>query len=96
MKSKDGGWQNEGYTCDDVFFGIDKQPTVDPVKHGHWMCENLRSKTAMFDCPVCGKTCYDLSGRGKHGEKSVCNYRYCPWCGAKMDERFGNSEQLEE
>ena len=66
------------------------------IKAGHWIHENLRQKTVMFDCSVCGKTCYDLSGRWKHGEKSVCNYRYCPWCGAKMDERFGNSEQLEE
>lgn len=57
---------------------VNAEPTVDPVKHGHWM---LRTDGAdenfsiMYKCSVCRGT----------SPKPVL-YEYCPMCGAKMDE----------
>lgn len=47
-------------------------PTVDPVKHGHW----IEAKYPLFTCSECGATYQDI-GYG---------YNFCPNCGAKMDE----------
>lgn len=62
----------------DVIDVIEGTPTVDPVKHGHWM---LRTDGAdenfsiMYKCSACRGT----------SPKPVL-YEYCPICGAKMDE----------
>lgn len=50
-------------------------PTVDPVKHGHWIAHG---KAFM------GATIEACSERGE----LLCGYNkaYCPNCGAKMDE----------
>lgn len=53
-------------------------PTADvvEVKHGHWIEEDEKEDSWLGRCYVC----------------SVCescptmNYRYCPYCGAKMEE----------
>lgn len=53
---------------------IERVPIVDPVKHGHWRTVTLPSY--MFEgyrCSECDELVY---GRTK----------YCPHCGAKMDE----------
>lgn len=54
---------------------VDEQPTIDPVKHGHW---NLRHIGAghYWECSVC--------------HINPCIYvtkdtKYCPNCGAMMD-----------
>ena len=57
-----------------MIFDIEKIPTIEaePVKHGQWI-----QKCDSAVCSVCGDRCYSLS---------VMEYKYCPTCGAKMDE----------
>lgn len=63
---------------------IDAQPTVDPIKHGHW----IRSSDGYWDeCSKChasidismGSDLYDADGNEVEND-------WCPHCGAKMDE----------
>ena len=56
---------------------IDSMPTIDavPVKHGKW--ENSRPDAPMFGfyyCSLCGR------------KRTSPQDRYCPNCGARMDE----------
>ena len=61
---------------------IRQMPTIEaePVKHGRWLYKELCFKgdktptDYTYECSVCGY---------KWGEDI---YRYCPNCGAKMDE----------
>ena len=64
---------------------LDRQPTVDAVRHGIWI---KKAGGKQCDCSVCG-TWFD----------NTCNYdirkdwNYCPNCGAKMDDKMdGESE----
>lgn len=57
---------------------IHRQPTVDPVKHGHWILEQFGEgddAELWYQCSQCG-----WPTMSNHS-----NY-YCPHCGAKMDE----------
>lgn len=60
---------------------IDKTPTVDTERHGHWICileEKMGdfSKFAhLFKCSYCHTPFLGMSDR----------YHYCPNCGAKME-----------
>lgn len=51
-------------------------PTVDakPVRHGHWVRKGL-----LFHCSACSY--------GAFKSDFVYGARYCPTCGARMDER---------
>ena len=51
-------------------------PTVDakPVRHGHWVRKGL-----LFHCSACSY--------GAFKSDFVYGARYCPICGARMDER---------
>lgn len=49
---------------------VDNAPTVDPVKHGHWI---EIDRGLLWQCSVC-----------EH--HSISGGYYCDWCGAKMDE----------
>ena len=65
-------------------------PTVDavPVKHGKWNPHPFEKEWDV--CSSCGTGCKRREREFNHlGQKSVTeyNYQYCPWCGAKMDER---------
>lgn len=70
-------WAN--YDVDDVIkqvFDIVKaQPTIDALKHGHWI-------DCYYDvtCSVCGTEFY---------KDDYCYeaFEYCPNCGAKMDSQ---------
>lgn len=58
-----------------VFQGlIDKAPTVEERKHGHWI---EHPEHPIGDCSVCGERVPIYSGSKK--------YKNCPYCGAKMD-----------
>lgn len=58
-----------------VFQGlIDKAPTVEERKHGHWI---EHPEHPICDCSVCGERVPIYSGSKK--------YKICPYCGAKMD-----------
>lgn len=57
-------------------------PTVDPIKHGHWIeVQRIHEKdhTAICECSLCGDTVWVYDGQRA--------WNYCPRCGAKMDER---------
>lgn len=66
----------------DVTNSIRNAPTIDaePVRHGRW----IQNKTipAYYHCSIC---------RVAHKMHASCNkyvmLRYCPYCGAKMDEK---------
>ena len=63
---------------------IDKAPTVDaePVRHGHWI-EKGAGFNWHFECSACGwEDGYPFNDRMK----------YCPNCGAKMDEEAEECE----
>lgn len=71
-------WQDEEY----VKAKIMKHPTVDaaPVVHGHWVPDTWRgndvmSGGSMATCSECGRGWLDTR-----------RMRFCPNCGAKMDE----------
>lgn len=60
---------------------IDDAPTVDPVKHGHWVeVQRIHETdhTAICECSLCGDTVWVYDGQRA--------WNYCPKCGAKMDE----------
>lgn len=64
-------------TCD-IIDTIERVPTVDTVRHGHWM---LRTDgpdedfSIMYQCSAC---------RGTAPKRVL--YEYCPMCGARMDD----------
>lgn len=62
---------------------VDVQPTVDPVKHGHWEEENTRTHSMQFKCSVCGRIAYYPQNHHST-EPKRCGYAYCPHCGADM------------
>ena len=60
-------------------------PTVDaePVRHGHWLAvkgwDDVIGELDNAECSVCHET-----QEGEYWAKTY--YKYCPNCGAKMDE----------
>lgn len=68
------GWNSAIETiCDCV-------PTVDPIKHGHWIKDRLVSTSGgtygVYRCSKCEW----------YGQDIGYSFNYCPYCGAKMDE----------
>ena len=53
-----------------------------PVVHGKWIAQyvSTRGLTDVFSCSNC-----NVSVRLLH-KKVKCSYKYCPYCGAKMEE----------
>jgi len=64
----------------DMIDDLENAPTVDPVKHGHWVeqehCDWVYSKE--YRCSECGKYRLMTNPFGRE-------WNYCPNCGAKMD-----------
>ena len=63
---------------------IDEMPAADvvPVKHGHWI--SLDDYFEDAQCSECG----DALVIGDCSFNDFCEcYKYCPNCGAKMDEK---------
>ena len=58
---------------------------VQPVRHGVWMEENRRPRSAMFYCSECHRTAYDIQPTRDKTWAKRCRYAYCPNCGARMD-----------
>ena len=58
---------------------LSKVPTVDAVKHGHWLFYEEPDGYYHSECSECGQWCdEDVFLKGK--------WHYCPFCGAKMDK----------
>ena len=77
---KERGYGDTTVTLDEVAGLLLEIGTADvvEVRHGEWI-----NKIGLYECSACGKTCpYDV-------QADVISYwecRYCPNCGAKMDE----------
>ena len=60
-------------------------PTIDPESlrpHGRWeKSEDGYCGLALLECSLCRGECFDIDE-----DIELLNYRYCPNCGAKMDE----------
>lgn len=55
---------------------IKESPTIDPVRHGHWIPTDKTDYGApVFKCSACG------------GEDSEIKGDFCRWCGARMGEK---------
>nr|DAV45687.1 MAG TPA: hydrogenase/urease nickel incorporation protein [Caudoviricetes sp.] len=69
------GWND----CNSYYYDlIIKQPTVETVKHAHWIVVGGDLEIfADCKCSACGYI-YTFN------EYNI--YNYCPYCGAKMDE----------
>ena len=65
----------------DVLDVIDNTPTIDPVGHGRWIYKAARARSVYFrqhvQCNVCGHIRPRLTGD---------ILRYCPYCGARMEQ----------
>ena len=58
---------------------INSQQTIIPIQHAHWIKENVENIT-FFQ--------YRLFCSNCKGQSPLSfNYNYCPYCGAKMDEK---------
>ena len=60
---------------------IDDQPTVEaePIRHGQWNKENEEDtlfRLCVYKCSLCGGSALS----------EVHLFKYCPYCGASMDE----------
>lgn len=66
----------------DFFNAIDEQPTIEavPVRRGKW----IHRGCGIFACSKCGK---DVGLNVYTGEKASETFKWCPHCGARMDER---------
>lgn len=64
---------------------IDKQPTIDPVKHGRWIptCEN-NSTGPLVRCSCCGMY-INPSATTIELKRQKLEPKYCENCGAKME-----------
>lgn len=61
---------------------LNDAPTVDPVKHGHWINDN-----GIYKCTVCNSLCLVAGWASCIPEKQMYKvFKFCPYCGAKMDE----------
>ncbi len=59
-----------------VVYTISKRKTIDPVKHGKWTIEDLTPGTMRVTCSECRISRWLERGRF---------YKYCPFCGARMN-----------
>ena len=62
---------------------IDDMPTIDaaPVKHGYWKYYSEKRFTVPISCRIVCSNCLTSMVRVS-GE----NFKFCPHCGARMDE----------
>lgn len=67
----------------------EETPIVDakPIRHGHWL--PVEGRIICLKCSVCGDW-FDLDYSEQEEE-----FKYCPLCGAKMDEPSETSDAIE-
>ena len=56
---------------------------VQPVRHGRWIDTEPNKKD--WDCRKNGMAYYCSCCMHRAGKEKHKTYKYCPWCGAKMD-----------
>ena len=62
---------------DGVLNLLEEQPTIEPVKHGHWIYVGAHNGVHLFECSLCH--C------GLNTENPDWLSKYCSGCGAKME-----------
>ena len=67
-----------------IYAEIINAPTVDaePIRHGHWR-DSRDTGVIFMECSVCKARAKKYAYLGAVGTNGI---RYCPYCGAKMDE----------
>lgn len=64
--------------------GCPEAADVQKVTHAHWIIIEYE----YFTCSACGESYFNGMDSNKMAEDYLKNngaYKYCPWCGAKMD-----------
>lgn len=73
---------SRGCDFEDACCAIEDAPAIDPVKHGRWEKDEKASKDHFEQIFICSN-CHNMEA---WGWTEVDTYKYCPNCGAKMDE----------
>ena len=64
---------------------INSLPPVTPKQRtGHWVKVSYNMYGPIFRCSVCN---HSLNLMERSTEQNGCDYDYCPWCGARMENR---------
>lgn len=62
-------------------------PTIEERKTGKWIAKDERIKSQRFCCSVCGGVAYQpWRGCRYDRSKTICRFKFCPNCGARMRE----------
>ena len=71
------------YSESNIGYMIRRQPTVDaaPLVHERWIDRDRR-----LSCPVCGNQVHLGTDDPLVREIEKFNHKFCPHCGAKMDD----------
>ena len=72
----------------DVCFAIDARSTADvaPVVHGHWMKQRVSYFHELLDYTAKCSICLNVPDENMTYDGIKIMWKYCPVCGAKMDE----------
>ncbi len=72
---------------------IDLQPTVDPIKHGHWENKFISEEMSIDDVPWLISRCSVCKKKLQFATRvTAVPYDYCPNCGAKMGAQIGEDK----
>lgn len=88
VRSQDGKFENVGLLYDDVMFGIDRLPSAE--KTAEWIKQ--KSGDELFPEEIVCSKCYHSNSHLDFDEhnnpigKVFLESKYCPNCGAKMEE----------
>ena len=63
---------------------LNEQPTIEERKTGRWIKDNHFLK-----CPICEQTQYAVEAYDWEDGKWTCFLKYCPNCGAKLEDADG-------
>ena len=61
---------------------IERCPAVAPVRHGRWII-GFENFSPYQKCSTCG---LEIPLKATEGDMEICLYRFCPNCGARMDQ----------
>ena len=64
---------------------VKRLPTVEPVKHGHWIHVDELPSGDYFKCSECNHEIYLKHGWKVSFESPADKYKYCPNCGTRME-----------
>lgn len=74
------------YLQPEFFCGCGKPKREAKKELGHWLRpEGSTPNSYRFVCSVCGGVSHVVNGNCRRGTKKVCDYKFCPRCGAEME-----------